>query len=64
MQKQLTTWTDTIQDIPITLDIPITPTAQRVISWDLWLLKTGDVPGSGGNTLRGKAIWYREEGGI
>lgn len=32
--------------------------------WDLWLLKTGDVPGSGGNVIRGKAIWYKEQGGI
>jgi hypothetical protein len=30
--------------------------------WDLWKLKTGDVPGSGGNTLRGKAIWYQQQG--
>jgi hypothetical protein len=30
--------------------------------WDLWILKTGDVPGSGGNTLRGKAIWYQQQG--
>lgn len=29
--------------------------------WDLWLLKTGDVPGSGGNTLRGKANWYWQQ---
>lgn len=32
--------------------------------WDLWLLKTGDVPDSGGNTIRGKANWYQQQGGI
>lgn len=30
--------------------------------WDLWLLKTGDVPGNGGNTIRGKANWYQQQG--
>jgi ribonuclease HI len=32
--------------------------------WDLWLLKTGDVPGSGGNIIRGKGIWYQQQGGL
>jgi hypothetical protein len=32
--------------------------------WDLWLLKTGDVLGNGGNTIRGKANWYQQQGGI
>lgn len=32
--------------------------------WDLWLLKTGDVPGSGGNIIRGKAIWYQQSGSL
>jgi hypothetical protein len=30
--------------------------------WDLWILKVGDPPWSGGNTLRGKAIWYQQQG--
>jgi len=30
--------------------------------WDLWILKPGDAPWSGGNTLRGKAIWYQNNG--
>lgn len=28
--------------------------------WDLQILSNGDDWGSGGNTLRGKAIWYKE----
>ncbi len=32
--------------------------------WDLWLLKNGDVPGSGGNIIRGKGIWYQQQGGL
>ncbi|HWR42783.1 peptidoglycan recognition protein family protein [Sporomusa sp.] len=28
--------------------------------WDLWFLKTGDKPGTGGNILRGKANFYSE----
>ncbi|MEN6567727.1 MAG: hypothetical protein ABFC57_15695 [Veillonellales bacterium] len=27
--------------------------------WDFWLTKPGDDPGSGGDTLRGKALWYQ-----
>jgi hypothetical protein len=30
--------------------------------WDLWILKIGDASWSGGNTLRGKAIWYQQNG--
>lgn len=30
--------------------------------WDLWILKDGDAPWSGGNTLRGKAIYYQNNG--
>lgn len=30
--------------------------------WDLWFLQDGDVPGTGGDTLRGKANWYMENG--
>lgn len=30
--------------------------------WDLWVLKAGDKPGSGGNILRGKGIWYQQNG--
>lgn len=26
--------------------------------WDLWILKNGDEPGSGGDTIRAKAAWY------
>ena len=26
--------------------------------WDMWILRTGDEPGSGGPTIRGKAIYY------
>jgi len=26
--------------------------------WDLWFLKNGDLPGSGGDILRSKAQWY------
>jgi hypothetical protein len=28
--------------------------------WDLWFLKTGDPIWSGGNTVRGKALWYQQ----
>lgn len=28
--------------------------------WDLWYLKNGDEPGSGGNIIRGKASFYYE----
>lgn len=28
--------------------------------WDLWFLKNGDEPGSGGDIVRGKAAWYRD----
>jgi hypothetical protein len=28
--------------------------------WDLWFLKDGDEPGSGGDMIRGKAAWYRD----
>ena len=27
--------------------------------WDFWVLKAGDEEGSGGNTLRGKGLWYQ-----
>jgi len=30
--------------------------------WDLWILKVGDQPWSGGDTLRGKAIYYQNNG--
>jgi len=30
--------------------------------WDLWILKPSDAPWSGGGTLRGKAIWYQNNG--
>ena len=30
--------------------------------WDLWFLKNGDEPGTGGDTLRGKAIFYQQNG--
>jgi hypothetical protein len=30
--------------------------------WDLSILHTGDEPMSGGDTLRGKAIWYQQNG--
>lgn len=30
--------------------------------WDLWILRVGDVPWSGGATLRGKAVWYQNQG--
>jgi len=26
--------------------------------WDLWILRQGDPPGSGGHVIRGKALWY------
>lgn len=29
--------------------------------WDLWIIKNDDVPGKGGNILRGKAIWYQQQ---
>lgn len=28
--------------------------------WDLWILRDGDPPGTGGDTLRGKALWYQQ----
>lgn len=31
--------------------------------WDHWILKPGDAPWSGGDTLRGKGIWYQQKGG-
>ncbi|MDF2569753.1 MAG: hypothetical protein K0R55_1357 [Sporomusa sp.] len=30
--------------------------------WDLWVIKEGDTPGSGGDILRGKGIWYQQNG--
>lgn len=30
--------------------------------WDLWVLKEGDDPGTGGNILRGKGTWYQQNG--
>lgn len=30
--------------------------------WDLWFLQQGDAPGSGGEVLRGKSIWYQQQG--
>lgn len=30
--------------------------------WDLWVVKAGEQPGSGGKVIRGKAIWYQNEG--
>jgi len=30
--------------------------------WDLWILKVGDQPWSGGDALRGKAIYYQNNG--
>lgn len=30
--------------------------------WDAWFLKNGDKPGSGGDVLRGKALWYQQHG--
>jgi hypothetical protein len=30
--------------------------------WDLWVVKAGDEPGSGGNIIRGKALWYQRNG--
>ncbi|MDR3561886.1 MAG: N-acetylmuramoyl-L-alanine amidase [Negativicutes bacterium] len=30
--------------------------------WDLWMLKPDQARGSGGNILRGKAIWYQQNG--
>lgn len=35
---------------------------QNCERWDLWILKNGDVPGSGGDTLRGKGVFYQNEG--
>lgn len=31
--------------------------------WDLWFLKDGQARGSGGEIIRGKAIWYMQQGG-
>ncbi|WP_122629167.1 peptidoglycan recognition protein family protein [Lucifera butyrica] len=30
--------------------------------WDLWFLHNGEEPGSGGDILRGKANWYKQNG--
>jgi hypothetical protein len=30
--------------------------------WDLWFLKNGDAMGTGGETIRGKALWYQQNG--
>ena len=32
--------------------------------WDLWVLRNGEEPGTGGNQLRGNANWYRAYGGL
>ncbi|MEM5768393.1 MAG: N-acetylmuramoyl-L-alanine amidase [Bacillota bacterium] len=32
--------------------------------WDLWVLKEGDPAGSGGGIMRGKAVWYQNNGGL
>lgn len=29
--------------------------------WDLWILANGDEPGTGGDTIRGKAIFYQRQ---
>ena len=31
--------------------------------WDLHILHTGDEWGSGGDILREKALWYKQNGG-
>ncbi|MBP2643788.1 MAG: hypothetical protein H6Q67_1675 [Firmicutes bacterium] len=36
--------------------------ANSVERWDLWVVKAGDKPGSGGGILRGKASWYLQNG--
>ncbi|SMD03122.1 peptidoglycan recognition protein family protein [Sporomusa malonica] len=30
--------------------------------WDLWVVKAGEKPGSGGDMLRGKGVWYQQNG--
>jgi len=30
--------------------------------WDLWVVRAGDEPGSGGTIIRGKALWYQRNG--
>ncbi len=30
--------------------------------WDLWVIKQGDTPGTGGDILRGKGVWYQQTG--
>lgn len=32
--------------------------------WDLWVLRNGEEPGTGGNQLRGNANWYRAYGNL
>ncbi|MPN16327.1 hypothetical protein SDC9_163666 [bioreactor metagenome] len=32
--------------------------------WDFWVIYEGDEPGSGGNILRGKGVWYSYNGDI
>lgn len=32
--------------------------------WDLWVLREGEEPGTGGNQLRGNANWYRAYGNL
>jgi len=36
--------------------------SNSVERWDFWVVKAGDIPGSGGDILRGKAIWYQNNG--
>lgn len=43
--------------------IPYGPNA-TVERWDLWVVKAGDQPGSGGRIIRGKALWYQHHGGL
>lgn len=32
--------------------------------WDFWVIQEGDDPGSGGDILRGKALWYKYNGNL
>ncbi|MEG6585782.1 N-acetylmuramoyl-L-alanine amidase [Dendrosporobacter sp. 1207_IL3150] len=36
--------------------------ASTVERWDFWVIKEGDEPGSGGDILRGKGVWYCNNG--
>lgn len=52
---------DNMDGLSLHEDYGMNTTCER---WDLSVLHNGDAWGSGGNILRGKAIWYQQNGGL